>query len=120
MNTLIEQVRKIEGIDESNKLEKGAFNRQAAITRINNAIDKENDGWTAQWWDNSQLVSNRKYSIAYDHELSRFDAVYTVRTEVLETFNLCRNEEIALEIIENHKSDLELIFGVIDEWRIEE
>lgn len=83
-----------------------AFERQKAITFINDLIEKDNDGLA---WE---PIKSKYYYIYYqytskEYSISRYENVLDCGVLIK-----AKNKSIIEFIIENHRDKLDLIFGV--------
>lgn len=76
-----------------------------AKLRVIRAILELNEGWVPDWSDGVE----GKWDIEYNYELGRFTPNDAYFLQGFLSLPYCKTEEIAQEIIDNHKSDLEII-----------
>ena len=105
-------------IEESDNTDNWAFNiwnyyltqeeaeqvrdRQLAIVRVNDAIDKLNGGIVDIKWKNYIIICKSRI----------FYMDWTIDYSVGSVINLCKSEEIAEKIISEYEDDLKIIFNI--------
>jgi len=80
---------------------------QLAKTRVKRAIAKANDGWEPDWDD--IMVTN--YMLTYDSDMCKFAIEPYRYMKSQPNWIYMKSEEIAEQILEEYKKDLELIFS---------
>jgi len=93
---------------QTEKLAYKAATKQIAIVRVNDRIDELNNGWVADWKDNTVLI----YHICYHDSSDRYSICSNTFTKNCLILSYIATEEIANTIIKEKKSDLDLIFNV--------
>lgn len=80
---------------------------QLAKTRVKRAIAKANDGWEPDWENQKE----NKYLIMYSYSRNRLIVEYYTFLRPQTKWMFIKSEEIAKQILEEYKEDLELIFS---------
>jgi hypothetical protein len=90
------------------ELAEKALDKQIALTKLNDIIMEKNEGWVADWSDESEI----KFNIFYINNESRYSYDYDHTCSANPFILPTRSKEIAEEIIKNHKDLLDTIWGV--------
>jgi len=92
---------------QTEKLAQKAFDRQLAIVRVNDEIDKLNDGWEMVWnWKNVGT------GICYWYGPNKFSTEFFRNTSHFSVIKYCVTERVAEQIMKEMEAELKLIFNI--------
>jgi len=92
---------------QTEKLAQQALDGQLAIVRVNDRIDKLNDGWEMVWNTRETM-----HSIYYCHSQQSMSFECISCSQNPSVIHLCAPSEIAKQIIDEMESELKLIFNI--------
>lgn len=84
-----------------------ALARQKAIVKVNDAIDKLNEGWVPDWFNWNET----KWNI-YKDEFLQYHTVNTENTRMVPEIKYMKSSDVVEKIIKDYKKELNLIFNI--------